>query len=130
MSMDPNAAVGPVLDLLAHQERQARLLAKAFVLLACVAPDMVAEESVSEQVKDSISRIPHLRQPGGHTLMWEYLNEGQLDCANAILSLGDQRMLLAKTDAGRSLLMVSTLMCLLEQTKEWRFMCVCLCVCA
>jgi len=69
-------------------------------------------------MKDSLSHILYFRHPGGETMMWEFLNEGRVDCARFILSLGDQRMLLAKTDAGRSLLMVSSPLHMLPGTRR------------
>ena len=114
--MNPNVGVGPVLDE-AYYKRQVQELAKLWAEKIREVPDKVAE-SVLEKMGDSLSFIIQLRQPGGQTMMWEFLSEGRLDCANVILTLGNKRMLLSKTDAGRSLLMVSTSMRMLPERGE------------
>lgn len=103
---------------------QGKLLAKAVVLIIHEAPE-IAEQIFSVSKKDK-EYIPHLmvqHDTGGHTLLWDFLQEGQINFADIFLGLCDEKELLKKTIAGRSLLMVSTLIRILSRRRRGHWVC-------
>jgi len=74
--------------------------------------------------RDSMDILAACRDRGGHTVLWELLRKGSLECADLFLEFSDKRVLLAKTDAGRSLLMVSSSLHMLTGTRRGGAVCV------
>ena len=107
--MDHDSLIAIVRERVEALGRQGKLLARAVVLIIHEAPE-IAEQIFSVSKKDK-EYIPHLMAQhdcGGHTLLWDFLQEGQTNFADTFLGLCDEKELLKKTVAGRSLLTVST----------------------
>lgn len=84
---------------------KSKLLALLFAECRREMPELLGDWFSSSSVELSV--LVDFRDRGGYTILWELLRKGSLTCADILLELGDKNMLLAKTNAGRSLLMVS-----------------------